>query len=103
MSPIDPRTIPTTSQVGTRTRDAAVTPRATDFLPPSNAGEAGELGNPHGPTVIAPGLHGDESVRSIRPGVVSDTPATQSTEELEQLAEDQPQVTPEEPEEPTDP
>lgn len=91
MSPIDPRTV-TPTQVGTRLRDAAVDPRPGDFLPPSNAGEPGELGNPHGPTVVAPGLHGDESGRSIRPGLVSNVPATQSTDELEQLAADQPQT-----------
>lgn len=36
-------------QEGTRIRDAAVDPLPTDFLPPTNAGEA----DPHGPEVIA--------------------------------------------------
>ena len=39
--------------VGTPLRDAAVDPRARDFLAPTNAGEA----DPHGPLVVAPGLH----------------------------------------------
>lgn len=39
--------------IGTPLRDAAVDPRARDFLPPTNAGEA----DPHGPLVVAPGLH----------------------------------------------
>lgn len=94
--PTDPREVET-EQIGTRLRDGAVAPRPGDFLGPSNAGAEGDLGNPHGPHVVNPGLHGDESVRSIRPGLVSDDPATQSAEEHEQLAVDQPQVTPAEP------
>ncbi|GMA31598.1 hypothetical protein [Litorihabitans aurantiacus] len=90
-TPIDPRTLEP-EQIGTRLRDAAVDPRSGDFLAPSNAGAAGELGNPHGPTVVSPGLHGDESVRSIRPGLVSGDPATQSSEEHGQLQADQPQT-----------
>lgn len=43
-------------QVGTATRDGAVDPRPDDYLGPSNAGEPGELSNPHGPHVISPGL-----------------------------------------------
>lgn len=96
MSVIDPRDV-VDEHVGTRLRDAAVDPRPGDFLAPSNAGEPGALGNPHGPSVVSPGLHGDESVRSIRPGLVSSDPATQSAQEHAQLAADQPQVTPPEP------
>lgn len=90
MSPIDPRTL-TPTQVGTRLRDAAVDPAPGDFLPPTNAGEPGELGNPHGPTVVSPEIHGSAG---IRPGTVSDTPATQSQEETEFLHERQPQTAP---------
>lgn len=91
--PLDPRDI-TTQQVGTKLRDAAVNPRPTDFLPPTNAGKPGQLGNPHGPTVISPEIHGSESVSTIRPGPVSGTPATQSTEETTHLGDWQPQTVP---------
>ena len=40
--------------IGSPLRDAAVDPKPWDFLPPTNAGEA----DPHGPLVVAPGLHG---------------------------------------------
>ena len=40
--------------VGSPLRDAAVDPKPWDFLPPTNAGEA----DPHGPLVVAPGIHG---------------------------------------------
>ena len=40
--------------LGTPLRDAAVDPQPQDFLPPTNAGEA----DPHGPLVVAPGIHG---------------------------------------------
>ena len=43
-------------RLGTPLRDAAVDPRPGDHLPPTNAGEPGPFGNPHGPTVVAPGL-----------------------------------------------
>lgn len=89
----DPRDV-TTEQVGTKIRDAAVTPRATDFLPPSHAGEAGQAGNPHGPNVVSPGLHGDESVRAIATGDVSSDPDEQETAEMASLAESQPQTAP---------
>lgn len=49
----DPRDVATV-QIGAPARDAAVDPRATDFRPPVNAGDA----NPHGPEVYAPGLPG---------------------------------------------
>lgn len=77
---LDPRTV-TDTQVGTRLRDAAVTPREGDFLAPTNAGAVGELGNPHGPSVVSPGIHGTEGVRPIRPGAVSSDAATQDTDE----------------------
>lgn len=93
MSPIDPRTL-TSTQVGTRLRDAAVDPNPGDFLPPTNAGVTGALGNPHGPTVISPGLHGDESVRPIVPGDVSDDPAVQEAAETASVYAAQPQTDP---------
>ncbi len=52
---LDPRTV-VDEQIGTRLRDAAVDPRPGDFGAPTNAGEPGELGNPHGPTVVSLGL-----------------------------------------------
>ena len=81
----DPRNL-TTVQHGTPLRDAAVDPLPTDYLPPLNAGKEGEEGNPHGPNVIAPEIHASQGTRPVRPGVVSDDPATQSTEELAHLA-----------------
>lgn len=77
---LDPRTV-TDEQVGTRLRDAAVDPRPDDFLPPTNAGEPGELGNPHGPSVVSPEVHATEGVHPVRPGAVSSDPAVQSAEE----------------------
>lgn len=58
----EPATVPdprdsTIEQVGTPLRDAAVDPEEGDFLPPTNAGKEGEAGNPHGPNVVAPGIH----------------------------------------------
>lgn len=61
--------------VGTRLRDAAVDPRPGDFLPPTNAGKA----NPHGPTVVAPGIHAVPPA-PIVPGPVS-SPAAQERAE----------------------
>lgn len=46
---------PTTIHLGTPLRDAAVDPRPGDASVPTNAGQPGELGNPHGPHVVAPG------------------------------------------------
>lgn len=77
---LDPRTV-TDETIGTPLRDAAVDPRPTDFLAPTNAGLAGEAGNPHGPHVISPEIHGSEGVRPVRSGPVSDDPAAQDTEE----------------------
>ena len=71
---------------GTKLRDAAVDPKPTDFLPPINAGKPGEEGNPHGPNVIAPGIHALEEQHPIRPGKVSSDPETQSAEESAHLA-----------------
>jgi len=51
--------------VGTPLRDASVDPKPGDFLPPTNAGQA----NPHGPLVVAPGLHA-VGPKPIRPGTV---------------------------------
>lgn len=48
-----------------RLRDAAVDPKPTDFLPPTNAGEA----DPHGPLVVAPEIHHD-GPKGLKPGVV---------------------------------
>lgn len=80
MAPIDPRTI-SEQQIGTPLRDAAVDPRSDDFLPPSNAGKAGEIGNPHGPTVISPEIHASQGVHPVTPGDVSGTAATQEAAE----------------------
>ena len=67
--------------VGTPLRDAAVDPRPEDFLPPVNAGEA----DPHGPLVVAPGIHA-EGERVVAAGPVSSDPDTQSAKE-QRLAE----------------
>jgi len=60
----DPRDLEDTV-VGTRLRDAAVDPRPSDFLVPTNAGKE----NPHGPLVVAPQIHASEN-QVIRPGQV---------------------------------
>lgn len=80
----DPRTL-TDTQVGTKLRDAAVDPRPSDFLPPTNAGATGELGNPHGPHVVSPGIHGLQDVRPINPGPVSSDPDVQEASETDHL------------------
>ncbi|MFJ2619696.1 hypothetical protein [Glutamicibacter sp. NPDC087344] len=96
----DPRDFVEPTLIGSPLRDAAVTPSDVDFLAPSNAGAEGELGNPHGPNVISPGLHGDESVRTIATGVVSGDKATQDAAELASLVASQPTAAnPEPPEE----
>lgn len=59
-------------QIGSNLRDAAVDPQAVDFLPPVNAGQA----DPHGPEVIAPGLHA-VGPGPIVPGPVADVPQVQ--------------------------
>lgn len=86
----DPRDYVEPTLIGTPLRDAAVTPSAKDFLAPTNAGAAGELGNPHGPNVISPGLHGDESVRLLATGPVGVAPDPQEADELESLIAAQP-------------
>lgn len=80
--PIDPRTLED-EQVGTKLRDGAVDPKAGDFLGPSNAGED----NPHGPTVVNPGLHALQDVRPVRPGEVSDDAEVQDEAETAHLTE----------------
>lgn len=77
--PIDARDYAGSTPFGSELRDAAVDPEPSDFLPPTNAGEA----NPHGPKVVAPGIHG-VGPAPIRPGetFVDDT-KRQETEETE--------------------
>lgn len=82
--PTDPRAI-TDQLIGTPLRDGAVTPKAGDFLGPTNAGAEGELGNPHGPSVVNPGLHALQDVRPVLEGAVSDDPATQDADETAHL------------------
>lgn len=84
--PLDPRNLED-QQVGTRLRDGAVDPRPGDFLGPTNAGVEGELGNPHGPTVVNPEIHALQDNRPVRPGAVSDDADTQSADETEHLQE----------------
>jgi hypothetical protein len=63
--------------VGSPLRDAAVDPKPWDFLPPTNAGEA----DPHGPLVVAPGIHG-VGPKPIRAGeVFVDNPKKQEKAE----------------------
>lgn len=76
----DPREVTITVH-GTTLRDSAVDPAEADFLPPINAGLPGEEGNPHGPNVIAPGIHASNQFRPVRPGAVDDDPAAQSEDE----------------------
>lgn len=70
----DPRDYDT-ELVGTALRDASVDPRDTDFLPPTNAGEA----NPHGPEVVAPGIH------AVGPGPI--VPGTVGSVDYQQAKE----------------
>lgn len=80
--PADPRTGGTV-QVGSKLRDAAVDPKPSDFLPPTNAGEA----NPHGPDVVSPGIHALQDVRPVTPGPVAvDEPEKQENKETEHAA-----------------
>lgn len=96
----DPRDYPLS--VPLLPRDGAVDPLPGDYLGPTNAGADGALGNPHGPSVVSPGIHAEQGARPVRPGAVSGTPATQSAEETAHLVEVQPQAAtpPEEPEGP---
>lgn len=67
-APADPRD--TTRQiVGTELRDAAVDPQPEDFLAPTNAGKEGPEGNPHGPNVVSPQIHGSVG-QPVVPGPV---------------------------------
>ena len=93
MTTADPREV-TPVKHGTGLRDGAVTPLEGDFLPPTNAGKPGEKGNPHGPHVVAPGIHASQHVRPVRPGPVSPDAATQSREETEHLAAHIPSAAP---------
>ena len=69
--------------VGSPLRDAAVDPKPWDFLPPINVGEA----DPHGPLVVAPGIHG-VGPKPIRGGeVFVDNPDKQEKAETD-LAEE---------------
>lgn len=65
-------------QTGTRLRDAAVDPRPEDFMVPTNAGQA----DPHGPAVVAPGVHAAPPA-PIVPGPVSDDPDEQQAKETD--------------------
>lgn len=95
--PLDPRNLED-QQVGTRLRDGAVDPRPGDFLGPTNAGVEGELGNPHGPTVVNPEIHAMQDNRPVRPGPVSDDADEQSADETEHLQEWHTGTVPPEPE-----
>ena len=81
---VDPRNL-ATQQLGTKLRDAAVDPLPGDFLGPVNAGVAGPEGNPHGPNVVNPEIHGLEENRGIVPGLVSGVAATQKAAEVASL------------------
>jgi hypothetical protein len=75
--PADPRETGR-QQVGTPLRDAAVDPKPTDFLPPTNAGQA----NPHGSQVVSPELHASQGVRPVTPGDVNtEDPEAQESKE----------------------
>lgn len=50
---VDSRDVAGETKVGAPLRDAAVDPQPGDFLAPVNAGQE----DPHGPRVVAPGLH----------------------------------------------
>ena len=80
MSILDPRTL-TDGKTGTPLRDAAVDPLPEDYLAPTNAGAEGEAGNPHGPNVVNPEVHGSQGRRPILPGPVPADPDAQDTAE----------------------
>jgi hypothetical protein len=79
--PADPREHGA-DHLGTRLRDAAVDPEPDDFLPPTNAGQD----NPHGSTVVAPGLHAVPPA-PIHPGPVPGEPEEQAQQETALAAE----------------
>lgn len=74
--------------IGTALRDAAVDPEAGDFLEPINAGDE----DPNGPLVISPGIHGNQGVHPVTPGVVSGTAATQEAAEKTHMQGFQPEI-----------
>lgn len=77
--PADPRKV-SAQRRGTPVRDAAVNPKRRDFLPPTNAGKK----NPHGPDVVAPGIHANQGVRPVKGGDVHvDDPKAQNAAETE--------------------
>ena len=78
-APADPRDL-TNEQLGTELRDAAVDPRPEDFLAPTNAGAEGDAGNPHGPNVVSPELHGSQGVRPVKAGPVEEAPKQEAAE-----------------------
>lgn len=88
---LDPRGLEV-QMVGTPLRDAAVGPLPGDFLGPTNAGEEGELGNPHGPSVVNPEIHASQGVRPVRPGEVSSDAETQDADETEHLVDWMPEA-----------
>lgn len=94
---LDPRKLEN-ELIGTPTRDGAVTPRPGDFLGPTNAGESGELGNPHGSSVISPGIHALQDSRPVRPGAVPADATEQDSAEREHLADWHPDAAAPEPE-----
>lgn len=74
---VDARDVGQPTPFGSKLRDAAVDPEPSDFLPPTNAGKA----NPHGPLVVAPGIHA-EGPAGIKPGEVHvDDPDEQAKDE----------------------
>lgn len=73
--PADPRDVGL-EQVGSPLRDAAVDPAPEDFLAPTNAGQA----NPHGSTVVSPGIHALDSL-PVAPGPVPDDAGEQDAKE----------------------
>lgn len=81
--PPDPRELENggIAVVGTRLRDAAVDPKDSDFLPPTNAGKA----NPHGSEVVAPGIHAVET-QVVRAGAVASDAGAQSAAETKHAA-----------------
>lgn len=99
---LDPRTL-AVQTIGTPLRDAAVDPLPGDFLGPTNAGAEGELGNPHGPSVVNPGLHGVQDSRPIRPGEVSGDADTQDADETAHLVDWMPEADTPDPEPEPDP
>jgi hypothetical protein len=81
VEPADPREHGT-DHLGTRLRDAAVDPEPDDYLPPTNAGQD----NPHGPRVVAPGIHAAPPA-PIHPGPVPGEPEEQAEQETALAAE----------------